>query len=40
MLNELKDVVSRSRGTLFQDAIGAASLLVILVASLSLPSLV
>ncbi|WP_417248830.1 hypothetical protein [Celeribacter sp.] len=40
MLNELKDIVARSRGTLVEDALGALSLLVILMASLSLPAFV
>lgn len=40
MLNDIKDIVARSRGTLVEDALGALSLLVILMVSLSLPTLV
>ena len=40
MMNDIKSVISRSHDTLLQDAIGAASLMVILVGGLYLPGLV
>ncbi len=39
MIKDVKAVIARSRGTLFQDAIGAAALMVILLGSLHLPNL-
>ncbi|GGH18967.1 hypothetical protein SAMN05444007_101165 [Cribrihabitans marinus] len=39
MLTQIKSVLSRSQGTLVQDALGAASLVVMLVAALHLPGL-
>lgn len=39
MTQEIKSAVARSRETIVYDALGAASLIVLLVAALSLPSL-
>ncbi|MEN8837725.1 hypothetical protein [Celeribacter marinus] len=40
MLTELKAIVTRSRTTMIEDVIGMVSLMVILMAGLSLPALV
>ncbi|WP_272945274.1 hypothetical protein [Actibacterium atlanticum] len=40
MLNDVKTVLRRSPATLLQDAVGAVALIVMLMASLHLPSLV
>ena len=40
MLDEIKTVLSRSHGTLLQDAVGAAALVVFLVVVLHLPGAV
>ena len=40
MLNEIKDLISRSPATLAQDFAGAAALLTLLLAGLYLPGLV
>ncbi|MCU9837561.1 MULTISPECIES: hypothetical protein [Ruegeria] len=37
MVTQIKNVLSRSQGTLLQDAIGAASLMVMLMVALHLP---
>jgi hypothetical protein len=39
MLTELKSVIERSSATLLQDALGAAALMVMLLAGLHLPGL-
>ena len=39
MLTEIKSALSRSQATLLQDALGAASLVVMLIAALHLPGL-
>jgi len=39
MLDQIKVTAKRSRGTLAQDAIGAASLMVLLLGALYLPAL-
>lgn len=39
MIKDLKSAVTRSQGTLAEDMIGALSLLVILIAGLSLPAI-
>ncbi|WP_417258757.1 hypothetical protein [Celeribacter sp.] len=40
MLTEIKAIVARSRSTMIEDMIGVISLMVILMAGLSLPALV
>ena len=40
MLNEIKSVIARSSETLLQDAVGAAALVVMLLASLIVPGMV
>jgi hypothetical protein len=40
MAKELKDVMTRSSGTILSDALGAASLIVMLFVGLSLPAIV
>lgn len=40
MAKELKDVMTRSGGTILSDALGAAALIVILFVGLSLPAIV
>ena len=40
MLNQIKDVLHRSRETIWQDAIGAVALMVLLLAGLHLPGVV
>ncbi|WP_181497956.1 hypothetical protein [Rhodovulum viride] len=40
MLTELRSVLTRCRATLWQDAAGAAALMVLLIAGLHLPGLV
>ncbi|MFV0491905.1 MAG: hypothetical protein ACK5M4_08810 [Pseudorhodobacter sp.] len=40
MFSELKDVAIRSRATLLEDTLGVAALFAVLVAGLSLPSLI
>lgn len=37
MFTDLKDLIARSQATLVQDALGAAALMVILLAGLHLP---
>ncbi|TCP40955.1 hypothetical protein [Rhodovulum marinum] len=39
MISELTDALSRTRATLWQDALGAAALMVTLFAGLHLPAL-
>lgn len=40
MFTDLKDLIARTEATLLSDALGAAALMVILVAGLHLPALV
>ena len=40
MLNQIKDVLHRSSETIWQDAIGAVALMVLLLAGLHLPGVV
>ena len=40
MIYQIRQTLKRSRDTLLQDAIGAASLMVLLVAGLHLPALI
>ena len=40
MLNQIKTIVERSQDTIWQDAIGAVALMVMLVAGLHLPGVV
>lgn len=40
MLTEIKTVLARTQHTLFQDALGAASLVVMLLVGLHLPGLI
>ncbi|TCP26080.1 hypothetical protein [Rhodovulum adriaticum] len=40
MLRELKSALTRCQATLWQDALGATSLMVLLIAGLHLPALI
>ncbi|WP_281286948.1 hypothetical protein [Aquicoccus porphyridii] len=40
MVNQIKSILERSQDTIWQDAIGAVSLMILLIAGLHLPGLV